>query len=98
MGAAQRARQLGEVFAIGDGARFGGAQAARAQGIVAAAAIAADLGLKVPEPVAARRTLGRSGRFQAALWRLFEAPPFDPGTIDDSAIVCRGAEVTAGGH
>ena len=87
---------IGEVFAIGDGARFGGAHAARAQGIVAAAAIAADLGLKVPQPTAARRTLGRSARFQAALWRLFEAPPFDPGAIDDSAIVCRCEEVTAG--
>ncbi len=87
---------VGEVFAIGDGARFGGAQAARAQGVVAAAAIAADLGLKVPEPKAQRRTLGRSRRFQAALWRLFEAPPFDPDAIDDSAIVCRCEEVTAG--
>ena len=87
---------VGEVFAIGDGARFGGAQAARAQGVVAAAAIATDLGLKVPEPKAQRRTLGRSRRFQAALWRLFEAPPFDPDAIDDSAIVCRCEEVTAG--
>ena len=87
---------VGEVFAIGDGARFGGAQAARAQGMVAAAAIAADLGLKAPEPAAARRMLGRSARFQAALWRLFDAPPFEPGTIDDSAIVCRCEEVTAG--
>ena len=87
---------VGEVFAIGDGARFGGAQAARAQGMVAAAAIAADLGLKAPEPAAARRTLGRSARFQAALWRLFDAPPFEPDTIDDSAIVCRCEEVTAG--
>jgi glycine/D-amino acid oxidase-like deaminating enzyme len=87
---------IGEVFAIGDGARFGGAHAARAQGIVAAAAIAADLGLKVPPPIAARRTLRRSARFQAALWRLFEASPFDPGAIDDSAIVCRCEEVTAG--
>jgi glycine/D-amino acid oxidase-like deaminating enzyme len=87
---------IGEVFAIGDGARFGGAQAARAQGVVAAAAIAADLGLKTPEPTAARRMLGRSARFQAALWRLFDAPPFDPDAIDDGAIVCRCEEVTAG--
>jgi glycine/D-amino acid oxidase-like deaminating enzyme/bacterioferritin-associated ferredoxin len=87
---------VGEVFAIGDGARFGGAQAARAQGMVAAAAIAADLGLKAPEPAAAHRMLGRSARFQAALWRLFDTPPFQPGAIDDSAIVCRCEEVTAG--
>ncbi len=87
---------IGEVFAIGDGARFGGAHAARAQGIVAAAAIAADLGLKAPEPTAARRTLHRSSRFQAALWRLFDTPPFAADSIDDGAIVCRCEEVTAG--
>ena len=70
---------------------------AGAQGIVAAAAIAADLGLKVAaaaRPRAARWR--RAARFQAALWRLFEAPPFDAGAIDDSAIVCRCEEVTAG--
>src|SRR5207237_1071691 len=43
---------LPEVFAIGDGSRFGGALAAQAQGVVAAAAIAGDLGLKIAEPVA----------------------------------------------
>ena len=87
---------LPEVFAIGDGARFGGAHAAQAQGVVAAAAIARDLGLKVAEPAAARRTLGRSARFQQALWRLFEAPPLDVARIGDQTIVCRCEEVTAG--
>jgi glycine/D-amino acid oxidase-like deaminating enzyme len=91
---------LAEVFAIGDGARFGGAQAAQAQGVLAAAAIARDLGLRAPEPVAAHRktldTVRRAARFQAALWRLFEAPPFDPAALDDGAIVCRCEEVTAG--
>ena len=87
---------LSEVFAIGDGARFGGALAAQAQGIVAAAAIARDLGLKTAEPAAAHRAIGRSVRFQQVLWRLFEAPPFDPAGIDDEAIVCRCEEVTAG--
>ena len=86
---------LGEVFAIGDGARFGGAQAAQAQGIVAAAAIARDLGLTVAEPREARRTLKRAARFQSALWSLFEAPSFDPATLDDATIVCRCEEVTA---
>ena len=47
-----------EVFAIGDGARFGGAQAAMAAGSIAAAAIARDLGLAVPEPRRARRQPG----------------------------------------
>lgn len=87
---------IGEVFAIGDGARFGGAHAAMAQGTLAAAAIAQDLGLKVARPAEALRTLRRAARFQSALWELFEAPSFDPAGIEDSAIVCRCEEVTAG--
>jgi glycine/D-amino acid oxidase-like deaminating enzyme len=87
---------VAEVFAIGDGARFGGAPAALSQGALAAAAIARDLGLKVAETKAARRTLANAQRFQAALWRLFEMPPFDPAAIDEEAIVCRCEEVTAG--
>lgn len=87
---------LREVFAIGDGARFGGAQAAQAQGVLAANAIARDLGLAVAPAKEATRTVQRAARFQAALWRLFEAPAFDPAAIDNSAIVCRCEEVTAG--
>jgi glycine/D-amino acid oxidase-like deaminating enzyme len=87
---------LEDVFAIGDGARFGGAQAARAQGEVAAAAVARDLGLAVREPREARRALAAASRFQRALWRLFEAPPLLPQDIADEAIVCRCEEVTAG--
>ena len=86
---------LSEVFAIGDGARFGGAQAAQAQGEVAAAAICRDLELTTGKPVEAGKTLARSARFQSALWRLFAAPPFDPAAIADEAIVCRCEEVTA---
>ena len=67
-----------------------------AQGTLAAAAIARDLGLAAPSAEAARRTLERAQRFQAALWRLFEAPPHRPAAIDDAAIVCRCEEVTAG--
>ena len=87
---------LAEVFAVGDGARFGGAQAAMAQGVRAAAAVAADLGLKRTDPREARRARRRAARFQAALWRMFEAPPVGPHEIDDSAMVCRCEEVTAG--
>ncbi|MBM3650429.1 MAG: FAD-dependent oxidoreductase [Alphaproteobacteria bacterium] len=87
---------LAEVFAIGDGARFGGAHAARAQGALAAAAIARDLGLKVPEPIDARRAVRRAARFQAALWTLFDAPAVDPAKVDDATVVCRCEEVTAG--
>jgi glycine/D-amino acid oxidase-like deaminating enzyme/bacterioferritin-associated ferredoxin len=85
-----------EVFAIGDGARFAGAQAALAQGELAAAAICRDLGLPAPKIDQARRTLDRAEKFQVALWSLFEAPPFEPATMADEAIVCRCEEVSAG--
>ena len=87
---------LSDVFAIGDGSRFGGAQAALAQGEVAAAAICRDLGRAVVRPTEAETALGRARQFQAALWRLFQAPPFETDTIADAAIVCRCEEVTAG--
>lgn len=85
-----------EVFAIGDGARFGGAQAAQAQGMIAGAAIARDLGLRVPGVFAARRTVRRAGRFQTALWQLFDAAPLMPAGIDNAALVCRCEELNAG--
>jgi glycine/D-amino acid oxidase-like deaminating enzyme len=86
---------LGDVFAIGDGAHFGGAKRALAQGVVTAGAIAGDLGLKKPSVSGARRTVRRAGRFQAALWRLFDAAPLEAAGIDNRAIVCRCEEVTA---
>ena len=85
-----------EVFAIGDGARFGGAQAAMAAGTLAGAAVAHDLALPAARPSRARRHLARAERFQSALWRLFEAAPQQAGAIDATAIVCRCEEVTAG--
>jgi glycine/D-amino acid oxidase-like deaminating enzyme/bacterioferritin-associated ferredoxin len=84
-----------DVFAIGDGARFAGAMAARAQGLVVAAAIARDLGRPVPPIDVARRGLRRSERFQAALWRLFEAAPLQAQVLADDALVCRCEEVRA---
>jgi glycine/D-amino acid oxidase-like deaminating enzyme len=84
-----------EVFAIGDGARFGGAQAAMAAGSIAAAAVAGDLELAAARPRGARRRLARAERFQSALWRLFEAAPLQGGAIDATAIICRCEELTA---
>jgi glycine/D-amino acid oxidase-like deaminating enzyme len=86
---------IAEVFAIGDGARFGGAVAAEAQGLLAAAAIARDLGLAPPRSDAARHRLQRVQRFQAALWRLFEAAPLQAQILADDALVCRCEEVRA---
>ena len=88
---------LPDVFAIGDGARFGGAVVAQAQGMVAAAAIARDLGLAPPPVDAARLALGRAVRFQAALWQVFEAAPLQVQVLEDDALVCRCEEVRAGG-
>ena len=87
---------IAEAFAIGDGASFGGADVARAQGAVAAAAIARDLGLSANDARAARRTLKAARRFQSALWRLFEAAPLQPRVMANDAIVCRCEEVPSG--
>jgi D-hydroxyproline dehydrogenase subunit alpha len=84
---------IAEVFAIGDGARFGGADIAQAQGTVAAAAIARDLGLAAADPRGARRQLRRAAKFQTALWRLFEAAPMQVRVTANDALVCRCEEV-----
>jgi glycine/D-amino acid oxidase-like deaminating enzyme len=84
-----------EVFAIGDGARFGGAQAAIAAGSIAAASVAGDLGLATPSTRRARRRLARAERFQQALWRLFEGAPLQAGALDAYAVVCRCEELMA---
>jgi glycine/D-amino acid oxidase-like deaminating enzyme len=87
---------LPDVFAIGDGARFGGAQAAIAAGSIAASAVARDLALAGAPVRGARRRLARAQGFQSALWRLFEAAPLQAGALDALAIVCRCEEVTTG--
>jgi glycine/D-amino acid oxidase-like deaminating enzyme len=87
---------IAEVFAIGDGARFGGAHMAQAQGVLAAGAIARDLGLPAADMRAAQRTIRRAGRFQDALWRLFNGAPLVPRGIDNAAIVCRCEDLNAG--
>lgn len=87
---------LGTVFAVGDGAAIGGARVALARGRLAGLAAARDLGLAAPEDPAARGALRRALDFQAALWTLFAAPPFDIAAIPDHTVICRCEEVTAG--
>ncbi|TDH63401.1 FAD-dependent oxidoreductase [Dankookia rubra] len=87
---------LPAVFAIGDGAAIGGACVALARGRLAGLAAARDLGLVAPDDPAARAALRRALDFQAALWRIFAAPPFDIAAVGDSTILCRCEEVTAG--
>ncbi|TPG59717.1 FAD-dependent oxidoreductase [Roseomonas nepalensis] len=82
------------VAAIGDGAAAGGARAALAMGRIAGRAAARALGLDAPARAADRAALDRARAFQAALWRLFRAPP--PAAPPDDVIACRCEEVTAG--
>ncbi len=84
------------VFAVGDGARLGGARVALARGRLAGLAAARELGFAAPEDAAARRALARALAFQDALWRVFAPPAFDPAALTDATIVCRCEEVTAG--
>ncbi len=86
---------LGRVFAVGDGAAIGGARIAMARAQLAAAAIARELGLAMPD-TAADAALDRAERFQRALWSVFTQPPFDASRLANDTIVCRCEEVTAG--
>ena len=83
------------IWIAGDGGGMGGAQAALAQGELAAAAALAFLGATPRGTSAARQALARAGRFQAALWRLYDAPPrLDPPP--DDTVLCRCEGVTMG--
>ena len=89
-------RAAAAVFAVGDGARLGGAQVALAHGRLAGLAAARDLGFAAPEPPAARRALRRALVFQDALAALFPPPQFAAAALADTTLVCRCEEVTAG--
>ena len=84
------------VFAVGDGARIGGARIALARGRLAGLAAARDLGRAAPEDASTRRALTRAVAFQDALWRIFAVPEFDATQLPDETIICRCEEVTAG--
>ncbi len=89
---------LAEVFVVGDCAGLGGARVAAAEGHIAGATAAADLG-HAPDARAlarAQAALDRARRFQSALWRLYRAP--DPGLALAAADtpVCRCEGVTLG--
>jgi glycine/D-amino acid oxidase-like deaminating enzyme len=84
------------VFAVGDGARLGGARVALARGRLAGLAAARDLGFRAPEDAACRSARARALVFQEALWRVFVPPAFQPEEVTDATIVCRCEEVTAG--
>lgn len=80
------------VFAIGDGARFGGARAALIQGRLAAAAAARECGVAVADEGTLehhRRALDRQRRFQTALWALYDAPVLTDALCDSDTVICR---------
>lgn len=90
---------LREVFVAGDGGGLGGARVAIAQGFLAGAAAAADLGLRAEaalprESRRHRRALGRHLAFQSALWRLYDAPRLVDQLATDDTVVCRCEVVT----
>ena len=71
-----------EVFAIGDGARFGGAQAAMARARSPPLPSRAISAWRSPKPRRARRSAGACPALPEGLWRLFEAAPLQAGAID----------------
>jgi NADPH-dependent 2,4-dienoyl-CoA reductase/sulfur reductase-like enzyme len=86
------------LYAAGDGALTGGAEAAEASGRLAAWAILRDLGHTVPETecAALRGTVARHSAFQRGLARAFAWPaPWAPRLAPDT-MLCRCEGVTIG--
>jgi NADPH-dependent 2,4-dienoyl-CoA reductase/sulfur reductase-like enzyme len=77
------------VWVVGDAGGIGGARLAQAAGVIAGADVARSLGAKPPDVRAAERDRNRSARFQAALWRLYEAPRLVDQLADDDTEICR---------
>jgi hypothetical protein len=89
-----------EVFIVGDGAGMGGAAAAIAEGTISGATAAADLGHAARDGTGSLRAthgaLARQRSFQAALWKLFRAPPLTLQLARADTPVCRCENVTSG--
>ncbi len=89
------------VFAVGDGARFGGSRVALAQGKLAGLAAARELVETKrqgsdPETTRARADVVRAWRFQEALWSLYDAPVLTHELAEPDTLVCRCEHVTYG--
>lgn len=79
-----------EVFIVGDAGGLGGARIALAQGEIAGATAARDLGAAVPSAGdAARRLLGRHSSFQRALWQLYRPAAATLHLADATTQICR---------
>ena len=82
------------VLAVGDCTRLGGAAAAQAEGIVAAAAALGVLGIPIPDAIrrtleSARVQLRRQGHFQQSLWKLFQPAGSLYARLDEGVPICR---------
>lgn len=84
------------LWVAGDAGGLGGAQLALVQGEVAARAATAWLGRTVPEDTSLQRRANSIGKFQTALWQIYQAPPRSIAQSNDELIVCRCESVTAG--
>lgn len=86
------------LYLAGDGSRIAGADAAEVSGRLAAYAVLADLGFRVPEGErrALRRAAARLERFRLALARAFPWPYWLGAEIADDVLVCRCEKISAG--
>jgi NADPH-dependent 2,4-dienoyl-CoA reductase/sulfur reductase-like enzyme len=84
---------LPNVFIVGDAGGMRGARVALAQGALAGAAVAADLGRGPVDVAAWKRELHKHHRFQDALWQLFAGPALITQLADPGTVICRCEEV-----
>ena len=84
---------LPNVFIVGDAGGMRGARVALAQGALAGAAVAADLGRGPVDVAAWKQELRRHERFQDALWQLFAAPALITQLADPATLICRCEEI-----
>lgn len=84
---------VAEVFIVGDAGAMRGARVALAQGALAGAAAAVDLGRGPVDVSAWKRELRRHERFQSALWQLFAAPALNTQLADPATLICRCEEI-----
>jgi bacterioferritin-associated ferredoxin len=96
-----RSRTTPELFVVGDARGLGGARIALAQGGLAGAEAARDLGhtyntAGAGELQANRRLLHRHRRFQKGLWSVYAAPELRLSLADRDTIICRCESVTRG--
>jgi NAD(P)H-nitrite reductase large subunit len=87
---------VSSVFIVGDAGGMRGARVALAQGALAGAAAAADLGRSPIDNAAWKQELHVHQRFQDALWQLFAAPTLINQLADPATVICRCEEVACG--